>query len=84
MAEPNNELIYNTLLKQNEQLGRIEANVDATAKAFDSHVKEDKDYYKRIERIENAHHRMRGAAAVWSLLVSGVVTAIGWYFSSHK
>lgn len=82
MSAPSNELIYQTLLKQNEQLGRIEANTTTLEKQLTAHITKYEGSVKRIEKLEAAHNKMRGAAMVWSLVVSAVVSAVGWYFGS--
>lgn len=83
MSEPSNELIYQTLLKQNEQLGRIEANVTSTSKAFEEHVKEDKLLGERLTKLEASNSRIKGGVTVLSFIVSGLVNVIGWYFGKH-
>lgn len=83
MAEPSNTLIYQTLLEQNKQLGRIEANVESATKAFDAHVQDDKLMEKRIGRLETSNSRIKGGVTVMSLLVSGIVNIAGWYFGRH-
>lgn len=82
MSEPSNELIYQTLLKQNEQLGRIEANVTSASKAFEAHLLEDKILEKRLGKIEASNSRVSGGVYVLSFIISGIVNVAGWYFGS--
>lgn len=84
MSEPSNELIFKTLLDQNNQLGRIESSQKALSDKIElataAHVKLD----TRLITLENVHNKMKGAAMVWSLVVSGLVSAVGFYFGNHK
>jgi hypothetical protein len=82
MSEPNNEIIFNTLLDQNKALGRIEARLESVDQKLDRHIVDDDKAHVRIAKLEASHNRMRGATAVWSLVVSAIVSAIGWYLGS--
>lgn len=82
VSEPSNELIYQTLLEQNKMLGRIEANTTTLDRQLTIHVGKYEGSVKRIEKLEAAHNKLRGAAMVWSLIVSAVVSAAGWYFGN--
>lgn len=84
MSEPNNQLIFNTLLDQNKSLGRIEATAKAVAEKLDGSISHTKTLENRLTRLEASHHRMKGASAVWALVISSLVSALGWYFSTGK
>lgn len=81
MSEPNNQLIFNTLLDQNKSLGRIEATAKAVSEKLDGSILHTKALEKRLNSLEASHHRMKGATAVWALVISSLVSAAGWYFS---
>jgi hypothetical protein len=80
MSEPNNEIIFNTLLDQNKALGRIEARLESVDQKLDRHIVDDEKAHARIGKLEASHNRMRGAAMVWSVVVSAAVTLISGYF----
>jgi hypothetical protein len=82
MSEPNNELIFKTLLDQNQQLGRIEATTKAMADKLDYATKAHAKVESRVLDLEKGHNKMKGAAMVWSLVVSAVVSAVGWYLGA--
>jgi hypothetical protein len=83
-SQVSSQLIYETLLAQNAQLARIEANQLTDRQSFKEHVVEDRTAYKRIDSLEASRNRMRGAAAVWGLVVTTITTVIGWAISLHK
>lgn len=79
----NNELIFNTLLDQNKTLGRIEATTKAVSDKLDLSVVNTQKLEARVSKLEASHNRLKGAAAVWSLIISGAVSLLG-VFIGHK
>lgn len=80
MSEPNSELIFKTLLDQNQQLGRIEGGLKSVSEKIDVAMKDSKETDKRLQSLEASHNKLKGATMAWSLIVSAVVSAAGWYF----
>lgn len=81
-ANTETDIVMQTLLEQNKTLGYITGKVDAIDEKLDTHVAVAEKVHKRVGDLENAHSKMKGAAAVWSLVISAVVSAIGWYFGN--
>jgi hypothetical protein len=82
-SDDNRDIILNVLLDQNKQLGSIDSKLDALDKKIDAHIIIDNAVHERVVALEASHNKMKGATTVTSLVISAIVSGIGYYFGAR-
>lgn len=58
-------------------LGRIEQKIDTHTAWMTAHVAEDRLMAADIAKLQQSHASQRGSAKVWSMLINGLIGAVG-------